>query len=290
MVDKNSSVDIKIYLSIIFGMKYDIGQARSAYDSYTGDYGAANFANFSPAYAQTNEDIREVLSWGVRPAPGMDILTVAGSGDQALHYKMAGAAHVDTFDLTFNAKMMMDIKTTAIQKLNHADYTALINLVSRTRNIADVPQYRQIFNYMPADTRKYIQQMNGLRLVRGGIYFEALYSDEYAKLQKLITGPFNFIWTDLSELSAHLTRQYDQIYLSNILQYNADAEYIIPLVVDLARFLKPGGTMMVNVAPFFVGEDLDALRRLQAHVAQCGIGNVKFIHNRLYDMCILQKR
>ena len=271
-------------------MKYDIDQARSEYDFTTGQHRGANFAKFSPAYATTNEDIREIMTWSMRPKPGQSVLTVAGSGDQALHYAMAGASHIDTFDITFNAKMMMDIKTTAIQKLNRADYTKFINSVSRTRNIADMPECGRFIDSMPADTRDYIQQMRGARLVRGGCYTEMLYNDEYAKLQKIIKGPFNFIWTDLSDLSRHLKMEYDQIYLSNILQYHARPEYATPLVLDLVRFLKPGGVMMVNVVPFFADDDLEVVMHLKHNVEKQGIGTVNLIHNHLYDMCMLKKR
>lgn len=270
-------------------MKYDIVQARSEYNFTTGQHWGANFAKFSPAYAKTNEDIREIF-WALQPKPGQSVLTVAGSGDQVLHYAMAGASHIDTFDITFNAKMMMDIKTAAIQKLNRADYTKFINSVSHTRNIADMPECGRFIDSMPADTRDYIQQMRGAHLVRGGFYTEMLYNDEYAKLQKIIKGPFNFIWTDLSDLSRHLKMEYDQIYLSNILQYRARPEYVTPLVLDLARFLKPGGIMVVNVAPFFVGDDLEVVLHLKQQVTAQGVGTIKMIHNHFFDMCVLQKR
>ena len=270
-------------------MKYDISQARLAYDAVTGEYGAANFAQFSPAYAKTNEDIREVL-WALQPKPNSSVLTVAGSGDQALHYLISGAGHIDTFDITFNAKMMMDIKTTAIQKLGRVDYARLVNGTAKANDITAISQFQEIAEFLPADTHNYIQDMRGLRLVRGGSYFETLYNDEYAKLQKIVNKPFNFIWTDLKDLSSHLTQEYDQIYLSNILQYHAHPEYVTPLVMDLARFLKPGGVMMVNVAPYFVGDDFEVVMRLKQQVEKNGIGTVKRIHNHLFDMCVLQKR
>ena len=269
-------------------MKFDIKQARLAYDLHTGNYGAGNFAQFSPAYAVTNEDIREVF-WTLNPRPGARVLTVAGSGDQALHYKLAGASHVDTFDITFNAKMMMDIKTAAIQKLNRTDYVNLINSVSRSRDISDIPQYKQIMDAMPTDSHMFICQMQGARLVRGGLYCETLYNDEFTRLKQLIDKPFNFIWTDVEKLSTHLTQEYDQIYLSNIIQYHAKADYVIPLVMDLARFLKSGGTMMVNVAPFFVADDMEALCALRSHVEKARLGTVKLIHTHWYDMYVYQK-
>lgn len=271
-------------------MKYDINQARSEYDFTTGQHRGANFAQFSPAYAQTNEDIREIMAYSMQPKPGQSILTVAGSGDQALHYAMAGASHIDTFDITFNAKMMMDIKTTAIQKLNFKDYRFLV-FVSRFEDcMADVSQYQQIEDALPADTKQYVRDMRGAQLVRRGVGFDDVYNDEYARLQKVIKGPFNFIWTDLSDLSRHLKMEYDQIYLSNILQYHARPEYVTPLVLDLARFLKPGGIMMVNVAPFFADDDLEVVMHLKHNAEKQGIGTVDLIHNHLYDMCVLKKR
>ena len=270
-------------------MKYDIKQARLAYNNNTGCYGAANFAQYSPAYVNTNEDIREII-YMLNPGVGAHVLTVAGSGDQALHYKLAGASHIDTFDITFNAKMMMDIKTTAIQHLECADYDCMVRRIAMSNNILAAPMYQQIEKFMPADTRNHVRDMHGARLVRTGSYGEMLFKDEFAKLKKSITGPFNFIWTDLSDLSSHLTQTYDQIYLSNILQYNTDTKVVTPLIMDLARFLKPGGIMVVNVTAYFIPDDLEVVAHLKQHVAQSNIGVVKCMHNHLFDMCILQKR
>ena len=270
-------------------MKYDIKQARLDYNLETGLYQGWGFSQYSPAYAKTNEDIREVL-WNLNPQPNAHILTVAGSGDQALHYALSGAAHIDTFDITFNAKMMMDIKTTAIQKLERLDYLRLINAVARSRDMLSVPEYQQIEQFLPDDTRDYVRGMRGAHLVRSGSYFETLYNDEYAKLQKIVNRPFNFIWTDLADLGAHLTQEYDQIYLSNILQYHARPEFVAGLISGLARFVKPGGLIMVNVAPFFVGEDIEVARHLKQYAEKHGLGMVKLIYTHLYHMCVLQKR
>ena len=271
-------------------MKYDIAQARSEYDFTTGQHRGANFAQFSPAYASTNEDIREIMTWSMRPKPGQSVLTVAGSGDQALHYAMAGASHIDTFDITFNAKMMMDIKTTAIQKLNFKDFRRLICMAGYEDCFADILQYQQIEDALPADIKQYVRDMRGAQLIRRGMGFDGVYNDEFEKLRKIIKGPFNFIWTDLKDLSRHLKIEYDQIYLSNILQYHARSEYVTPLVLDLTRFLKPGGIMMVNVAPFFADDDLEVVMHLRHNVEKQGIGTVDLIHNHLYDMCVLKKR
>lgn len=271
-------------------MKVDMDLARSEYNFNSGQHRGANFARFSPAYATTNEDIREALSLSMHPTPGMRVLTVAGSGDQPLQYKLAGASQIDTFDITFNAKMMMDIKTTAIKHLSHLDYKILVRQSGHVENISDIPQYQQIARHMPEDTQKYIRDMRGAYLVRHGMCYDMLNQNEFEKLKSMPHRPFNFIWTDLEHLSSHLTQQYDQIYLSNILQYHARPEYVTPLIMDLSRFLAPNGTMLINISPFFADDDMAVVRDLTRHVEKNNIGTVKYIHNHLYDACLLKKR
>lgn len=272
-------------------MKVDLVQARLAYDLGSGEYNkmSPNFACFSPAYVATNEDVREVLRV-LRPTPGARVLTVAGSGDQALFYKLSGAGHVDTFDITFNAKMMMDIKTAAIGRLPHIEYLSLLNNIRYSRDISNVPQYKQIVDYVPNDTREYVDAMRGAHLVRGGMLDTVLFKNEYAKIGEIIKEPFNFIWTDLGELSAHVTQNYDQIYLSNILQYNAQPQYVVNVICDLMTRLNPGGKILVNVAPWFDGEELVAMKILQQKLEQANVARVKFFQNNALHMCFLEKR
>ncbi len=274
-------------------MEYDLSQARLAYDFVSGEYrkSSGNFACFSPAYVSTNEDVRDALLM-LKPKPGARVLTVAGSGDQALFYKLAGAGHVDTFDITFNAKMMMDIKTAAIQVLDRNEYLRLFGQISHSRDIYKIPEYKKVVDYIPDDTREYVRQMRGVRLTRGGMSYmdTVLFKNEYDDLAKKINQPFNFIWTDLTDLSSKLTQSYDQIYLSNILQYRAQPEYITNVISDLATRLVSGGKILVNVAPWFDAVDITALRFLQNKIAQCGVGTVDFIKNHVHHMCVMRKR
>lgn len=272
-------------------MSINLADARLAYDFQSGDYNKSspNFAQFSPAYVATNEDVREALRV-LQPGRGASILTVAASGDQALLYKLAGAGRVDTFDITYNAKMIMDIKTSGIQRLEHVEYLRLLNQIKTSRDIYKIRQYQQIVEYMPDDTREYVRAMRGVRLTRGGILDTVLFTNEYACAKELIKEPFNFIWTDLTNLSARVTMQYDQIYLSNILQYNTSPEYVVGVICDLATKLKSGGKILVNIAPWFDGDELIAMKNLQALAAQSGLGLVKIIQNHVHHMCILEKR
>ena len=60
------------------------------------------FSRYSEAYVITNEDLRE--SMGFMPKKCNHALTVAASGDHPLFASLYGAKHVDTFDISYNAK------------------------------------------------------------------------------------------------------------------------------------------------------------------------------------------
>ena len=270
-------------------MKLDMKQAYSSYDFDSGAYVASNFAQFSPAYVATNEEVREALRV-LAPKPGARVLTVAGSGDQALLYKLAGAAHVDTFDITFNAKMMLDIKTSAIQKLSHIDYLSLLNKIRTSRDIYNISLYQQLVDYMPDDTKNYVREMRGAKLVRGGMLDTVLFKSEYTRLSEIIHGSFNFMWTDLSDLASHLTQSYDQIYLSNILQYNVQPDYVCRVIGDLQKYLNPNGKILVNIAPWFDGDELFAMNKLREKMAEDNLAHVTVMKNAIHSMCVLEKR
>ncbi len=269
----------------------DIKQARLAYDSKSGVYidDAPNFACFSPAYVYTNECVRTALR-ALNPEQGARVLSVAASGDQPLFYKLAGASQVDTFDISFNAKMMMDIKTTAIQHLDRLDCIYLWGRINRGYEISDIAQYKKIAEFMPADTRGYIECMRGAQLVRtGGMLDLCLESKEFDNLKKSVNAPFEFKWTDLSDLSRHLTQEYDQMYLSNILQYNTSPEYMLRVANDLMAHLSVGGKILLNVAPFFYGDELIALKTLDADLRKRDVGYVNIMRDSHQVMAILQK-
>lgn len=269
----------------------DIKQARLAYDSKSGAYidDAPNFACFSPAYVYTNECVRTALR-ALKPEKGARVLSVAASGDQPLFYKLAGASLVDTFDISFNAKMMMDIKTTAIQHLDRMDCLYLLGRINRGFEISDIEQYKKIAEFMPADTRGYIECMRGAKLVRtGGMLDLCLNSGEYDSLRESVKTPFEFKWTDLTDLSQHLTQEYDQIYLSNILQYNTSPEYTLRIANELMLHLSAGGKILLNVAPFFYGDEIIAVKKLDADLRKRDVGYVNIMRDSHQVMAILQK-
>lgn len=270
----------------------DYKLARSRYDEKTGlfvpngDNGGA-FAAFSPAYLVSNEDLRSAMNM-LQPH-GVDVLTVAGSGDQPIFYKLYGANNVDTFDISYAAKVMMDVKTAAIQKLNSGQYRQMLDGINAARGIADVPEYKTIQSICPVDSQEFIRKMHGVEYyLRGGLWPDsAPFASEYDVLKKSVNGNFNFIWTDLDNLAGRLNKKYDQMYLSNILQYGCSVRRVSRIVNDLADCLKPHGQIMLQVSPYFIWDELCVYEQLGRAVSKWA--NVRMVQSKTQCMCILRK-
>ena len=273
----------------------NFSEVHQAYNAADGEYrpeASANFAKWSPAYVSTNEDVREALRI-LEPNAGGRVLTVTGSGDQALFYKLSGAEHVDTFDISYNAKMIMDIKTSAIANADYDTYSTLIRHIAKVpREITDIlatSGYQPVKNGLTQNMQNYIASIRGLCVCRPRQYIdEILFKSEFAQLQKTTKENFHFIWSDLYSLSEKITGQYDQIYLSNILQYEHDTQRYVKIVSDLGQHLKPNGKMLVNIAPWFDEIDKKNIRALNEAAQRWA--QVRFVKLHDMSMCILTKK
>ncbi len=170
-----------------------------------------------PAYAISNENQRWITS---RFQDAKRILTVAGSGDQAMFYAINGATHVDTYDIALFAHVIQDIKTTALKILNHSEFCELIENINTKPcgTYTDTKHIKRVLPHLPHDSaeilRKYGQYAS---FNRGMMYPEHLPThDEYTRMQSQITQPFNFIHSPLSNLHEQISGQYDIINTSNI--------------------------------------------------------------------------
>ena len=80
------------------------------------------FKNGAPVYVFTNENIA-----GYMPAlgdiTGARVLSVGASGDHAFESYLAGASHVDTFDINSNQKNIIELKTHMIRHLPYEKFT-----------------------------------------------------------------------------------------------------------------------------------------------------------------------
>lgn len=267
----------------------DIKMARSVYSTKTGRFNetaVGAFAKYSPAYAVSNENLPLAMA-EMRPQ-GKSVLTVAGSGDQPVYFKLYDALHVDTFDISYCAKAIMDVKTAAIQKVSYQQYLSLLHLLlNSSHGIQDFAVYRECKDLCPEKTQQFISGMAGCKICRNGYTENIPMEDEYKKLQQSLKRPFNFIWSDLQYLSRHLNRTYDQIYLSNILQYNCDVRFMQSLVMELLKFVNPGGKIMLCATNYFTYSELQEFRKLQ--IAMERYAKVRGVKHKEFMMCMVHK-
>ena len=216
-------------------MKPNIEAAQKYFNNHFAENGV--FSTYSAAYAVTNEDLRHAMQFVSKQRK--NALVVTGSGDHPMFTALCDFKHIDTFDISYNAKLIMDIKTSALKILNREEYRNLITDLFNTTDIAAINNMPKIMEKLPKSEQKYIFALRGHRLFCHGLPPSFYKEDpvptqaEYDKMRKVINQPFGFIWTDLSKLGAKLNKKYDFIHLSNIMQYmdtDVGADAIISLL------------------------------------------------------------
>lgn len=268
----------------------NIKEARSWYTPNTGLYMESRgaFTKYSPGYVLSNEYMNHEMSV-LQPA-GKSVLTVAGSGDHPFYFKLHGAAHIDTFDVSYCAKAIMDLKTAAIQNMNQTDYIAFVRkLAKNSDKIKYWPEYEQIQQSCPADTTGFVGGMSGCKIGRDVVFdLENIpLGDEFTKLKSQLKTPFNFIWTDLDGLSGKLTQKYDVICLSNIIQYYKSFVHVFEVVHSLMEHLNKNGRILLHASSYFTGAEIDAISTLRT--ALVGVANVQLHKSKLQQICIVKK-
>ena len=244
-----------------------IKEAFLLYLEETGAFGRSfnkydnNFGRFSPTYTVSNERLSEAME--VLKPRGKSVLTVAASGDQAFFYKINGASHVDTFDISYCAQVMMNVKTAAVQTLDYNEYEEFLNSIkSANADIMSVSKFPKVSVALSQDAKRFLNAVRGQKYRLGGTIFNPMTAAQYKKLRAGVNAPFNFIWSDVMSLSGHLTQKYDQMYMSNIFQYNCDKDKNVKLIQDLLPFLNDGGEIMLCVTTFFRSFELDVMRNV----------------------------
>ncbi|MBO5946629.1 MAG: DUF3419 family protein [Alphaproteobacteria bacterium] len=219
--------------------------------------------HYSHAYVVSNEDLRHTT--GLTRDMGRKVLTVAGSGEQPLFYTLNNATQIDTFDISYCARAIMDIKTQAIKSgMPYEEYVQLLKDLHFKPSASQVSGMSEILPIIPAHSAKFVRGMDGYRIFGNGLSpehykKEMISGDEYSALQKKLTGHFNFIWSDVADLHTHLTTEYDVINLSNIFEWTPGL--ILPTLQNLRNHVRPGGYILVQT-----GCGLSIGRNMEAYV------------------------
>lgn len=217
------------------------------------------FDKNSPAYVVSNEDLRLVMN-SLKPK-AKDVLTVVGSGDQPLFFQLYDAKTIDTFDISINAKQMMDVKVAAIKALSYDDYYDVLKSIGA--GSAEFPVKKTYISsyYMPLKS-------------------------EYEALKTKVDKTYNFINSDIYSLHESLNRKYDIFYFSNILQYNFDAKKIVKLLNNLRPFMKKDTLTVLHIAPYFVIEELEGFSKIRNSIKKWA--DMNLIRDSAQTACIIK--
>jgi hypothetical protein len=206
---------------------------------YKKHYLKPSFAQYSAVYITTNENLRYMPHY--MPKETNQVLTVAASGDHPMFAKLYGAKYVDTFDISFNAKLIMDIKTSALSLLNYKEYCKLLKDLYKTKDVMRVKNMQQIIEKFTAQEQQYITEMRERPLFNQWLsIFSLPTKTEFEKMRQIINQPFNFIWSDIQTLHQKLTNTYDFIHLSNIFDYVGTYQNCINILESLMPHTVPG--------------------------------------------------
>ncbi len=215
-----------------------------------------------PAFLFTNEHLNQTLA--LFNNAGRDVLTVAASGDQPLFYAAHGARHIDTFDMTFCAKVIMDIKTAALGNFKYDEYVQFLGDMAKSQylshDIMDVAKIGVVMANMPSDAAEFVRTMSRCNIFSAGVYSgidvlaHSPHSDMYVKMQRKIHAPFNFIWSDIADVQKYLTTRYDIINTSNIFEW-LDVNTVPTILKNLFPFLNKGGYILATM--FGTDQDIE---------------------------------
>ena len=201
------------------------------------------FGEYAPAYTISNEN----QHWITKAVSGTSrVLTVTGSGDQALFYHLRGVKQIDTFDITYNARVIQDIKFAAIKALPYLEYSNLLIDLYYSADMPKIPAMQKILPLLPQKTIQVIKTPGNKNIFGAGLdarqYPHNIPSPkEYKKLQKTLKKPFSFIRCDLYDLSAKISGTYDLINISNIFDYCYDSKAQAQILQNLTPHLNIGG-------------------------------------------------
>ena len=209
-----------------------------------------NDIGFGPGYVITNEDLR--FETEQTKANAQRVLTVAASGDQALFYLLGGAKHVDTFDITYIAKITQEIKFAAIrQQIPYSEYLNILGNIQHAKKIIDIKPVKKLLHDMSPDVALFLQNQpirlpycNGLSLHNPDAQARILTSTEYARLQSMHPKTPSFIWSDITHLHTHIQGKYDVINASNI--FDNIPNSLSTVINNLHPNLTPNGAIITE--------------------------------------------
>ena len=218
------------------------------YDVARNELANTVFGTYSQAYTVTNEDLRQTMRF--MPEKCENALVVAASGDHPLFCSLYGAENVDTFDISYNAKCIMDIKNAALNTLSYQDYICFIkDLYNVSVPLMDVKNMSNVLYKLPKTEFDYVYALKDVQIfMRKLISLNSAVLPtqfEYDKLRENVKAPYNFILTDICRIGGKLTKSYDFMHLSNVFDYVQSFHYE-HIILSLMEHVRPGGRIITQ--------------------------------------------
>ena len=211
-----------------------------------------NFEKYDRIYPFATENIKGYMT----DATDQDVLTVEASGDQRYNALVCGASRIDTFDINRLTTVYTELKdeiirTTSFDQFLHfissskESYDKVKRLLSEeTREFWD--WYHKYFMYGRAsifNTNLFYSLLPLSTYDRCNNYFNQ--QDFMILKESLYDAVAGDIYNcDVNNLPKQLRREYDRIYLSNIINYQRDIDKFKKTIAELYKYsLKPGGAL-----------------------------------------------
>ena len=128
-------------------------------------------------------------------------------------------------------------------------------------------------------SRLFISSMYSYRVLMNNVYLK---NENYVSLQRKLQDyrDEESIHSDIYDLPSKLNKQYDSIYLSNIINYQKDKDKYYQLILTLYQeFLKENGSIYYG---YFYGDVPKELKEGLPNTNKLKIGNAKGLDNH-YD-------
>lgn len=209
----------------------------------------SGFSKYSRAYVITNEDLRYSMQF--MPDACNRALTVVGSGDHPLFCSLYGAKYVDTFDISYNAKCIMDIKVAALwNNFDLFDYEQMLYELYYCRDITGLRNIDKISKFLPTKEYDYLCSMKKISLFHQGVNpkrYERFLPNkqEYDKLKETVKEHYSFVISDIKDLGTNLTEHYDFIHVSNIFDH-VPSDKSFDVLFSLMKLVNPKGRILMH--------------------------------------------
>lgn len=185
------------------------------------------FQDKGAVYLFTNENISGYIDKS-GDITGANILTVGASGDHAFESYLAGAKHVDTFDINSLQKNVIELKTHMIHHLSYADF---MDFFFEKQNFFDHKIIQPIQPLFSDDLKSFVASYTG-ESKKMFKYLGACAPDfiikrlkyirteqNYESLRNVLPDKIDFKHCNVTHISKHMTKEYKLVMLSNIYEY-----------------------------------------------------------------------